>query len=92
MTLEEIINWVKQQADFYNKQAIEDFRNCNYQDYTVSNDLFWRYGCAAKYLKERYKAFLQTEDGKLWEQTKTSLKESNDFGDYLCDSYPEILQ
>lgn len=46
-------------------------------------------------LRLKYKQFIQTEKGKEWKhfwQTKTGSQNDGDFGDYLYDFYPEMLQ
>lgn len=46
-------------------------------------------------LKASYETFLQTERGKEWKhfwQSQTGSERRGDFGDYLYDFYPEMLQ
>ena len=46
-------------------------------------------------LRPKYKQFIQTERGKEWKhfwQSQTGSERSGDFGDYLYDFYPEMLQ
>lgn len=46
-------------------------------------------------LRPKYEQFIQTERGKEWKhfwQSQTGSERSGDFGDYLYDFYPEMLQ
>lgn len=46
-------------------------------------------------LRPKYEQFLQTERGKEWQNSwreRTGSQYDGDFGDYLYDFYPEILQ
>ena len=46
-------------------------------------------------LRPEYEQFIQTERGKEWKhfwQSQTDSERSGDFGDYLYDFYPEMLQ
>lgn len=46
-------------------------------------------------LRLKYEQFIQTERGKEWKhfwQSQTGSERSGDFGDYLYDFYPEMLQ
>ena len=46
-------------------------------------------------LKPKYEQFIQTKEGKEWKrfwQTKVRTQNDGDFGDYLYDFYPEMLQ
>ena len=46
-------------------------------------------------LKPKYEQFIQTKEGKEWKrfwQTKVGTQNDGDFGDYLYDFYPEMLQ
>ncbi len=46
-------------------------------------------------LKKRYDKFIKTEEGKKWKhfwQSQTGSERRGDFGDYLYDFYPEMLQ
>ena len=46
-------------------------------------------------LRLKYEQFIQTERGKEWKhfwQSQTGSERSGDFGDYLYDFYPELLQ
>ena len=46
-------------------------------------------------LRFKYEHFIQTERGKKWKhfwQSQTDSERSGDFGDYLYDFYPEMLQ
>lgn len=44
-------------------------------------------------LKDEYMQFIQTEKGKEWlEFCRNNMKSDGDFGDYLYDFYPEMLQ
>lgn len=46
-------------------------------------------------LRPEYKHFIQTEKGKEWEhfwQSQIGSDIGGDFGDYLYDFYPEMLQ
>ena len=46
-------------------------------------------------LKPKYEQFIQTKEGKAWKrfwQTKVGTQNDGDFGDYLYDFYPEMLQ
>ena len=46
-------------------------------------------------LRLKYEQFVQTERGKKWKhfwQSQTDSERSGDFGDYLYDFYPEMLQ
>lgn len=54
-------------------------------------DFFWRI-----YIRriDTYEQFIQTERGKEWKhfwQSQTGSERSGDFGDYLYDFYPEML-
>lgn len=45
-------------------------------------------------LRPKYEQFIQTEKGKEWKhfwQSQTDSERSGDFGDYLYDFYPEML-
>ena len=46
-------------------------------------------------LRPEYEQFIQTERGKEWKyfwQSRTGSERSGDFGNYLYDFYPEMLQ
>lgn len=46
-------------------------------------------------LRPKYEQFIQTERGKEWKhfwQSQTGSERSGDFGDYIYDFYPEMLQ
>ncbi len=46
-------------------------------------------------LRPKYERFIQTKAGKEWKhfcQSQTGSERSGDFGDYLYDFYPEMLQ
>lgn len=46
-------------------------------------------------LKKRYDKFIKTEEGKKWMtgwKKSTQSDVAGDFGDYLYDFYPEMLQ
>ena len=46
-------------------------------------------------LRPKYEQFIQTKEGKEWKrfwQTKVGTQNDGDFGDYLYDFYPEMLQ
>ena len=46
-------------------------------------------------LRLKYEQFIQTERGKEWKhfwQSQTGSERSGDFGDYLYDFYPEMIQ
>ena len=46
-------------------------------------------------LKPKYEQFIQTKEGKEWKhflQNEMGSERSGDFGDYLYDFYPEMLQ
>ena len=48
-----------------------------------------------KALRHEYEQFIQTDKGKEWKhfwQCQTGQERSGDFGDYLYDFYPEMLQ
>lgn len=48
-----------------------------------------------KALRHEYEQFIQTNKGKEWKhfwQCQTGSERSGDFGDYLYDFYPEMLQ
>ena len=44
-------------------------------------------------LKPKYEQFIQTKEGKEWKRfSKVGTQNDGDFGDYLYDFYPEMLQ
>lgn len=72
-----------------NKRAKELHKNDNFKEGKIMKDT------REKYRKE-YKNFIKTEEGKrwqnLWKMETGSDRIGGDYGDYLYDFHPELLQ